>query len=281
MRRQLFIFTLITLFVFSIPNSVLASSYNPETVFDYADLLTTEEEDALRNLSKEYEEYNMSAIFLTTADAEGKTSMTYSDDFYDNNNFKPDGVLFMIDMDNREVYVNTVGAGITIISDYQVERILDAGYTYVGNEEYFECLRGMSNYTYRLIENHEENPGGYDTQYYEEYQQESQETVSELQWSKPAEIILTVISGCLPAPIIVIIVLITKHKKANRLVSAENYMGSDFRVKSKNVAYMGCRHEVLRGYYRQQNHNSSGGGGGGSSHRSAGGVSHGGGGRKF
>lgn len=261
MKRKLFILTLVAVFVFCIPNIALASSYNPETVFDYADLLTTEEEDALRNLSKEYEAYNMSAIFLTTADAEGKTSMAYSDDFYDNNNFKSDGVLFMIDMDNREVYVNTVGMGITIISDYEVERILDAGYTYVGNEQYFECLRGMSNYTYGVIDNYEE----------------SQEAVSELQWSKPAEIVLTVISGSLPAPIIVIIVLTVKHKKANRQISAENYMGSDFHVKNKDVSYMGCRQEVLRGYYRQQ----SSSGGGGSSHRSAGGISHGGGGRKF
>ena len=54
-------------------------------------------------------------------------------------------------------------------------------------------------------------------------------------------------------------------------------MGSDFHVKNKDVSYMGCRQEVLRGYYRQQ----SSSGGGGSSHHSAGGISHGGGGRKF
>lgn len=260
MKRYLYLLILVVACIFWLPKETMASEYNQETVFDYGDLLASEEEEVLRQLSRDYEKYNMSAIFLTTNYAEGKTSRTYSDDFYDNNNFKPDGVLFMIDMDNREVYVNTVGRGITIISDYEVERILDAGYTYVGNEEYFKCFKGMSDYTYGLIE------------YYEEYE----ETGSYQQQPEISETLLTALSGSFVASAIVVIVLIVRHRKANRRTPAENYMGSNFQVKNKNVIYMGCRREVLHGYYKQQNNSS-----GGSSHRSSGGISHGGGGRKF
>lgn len=264
MKRYLYLMILIVIVALWVPKDVMASEYNQETVFDYGDLLNAEEEEVLRLLSQNYEQYNMSAIFLTTNYAEGKSSRVYSDDFYDENNFKPDGVLFMIDMDNREIYVNTVGKGITIIDDYDVEKILDAGYPYVGNGEYFNCLKGMSDYTYQLIENYDED---------EEYET----TGSYQDESIVSDTFLPALSGALVVTVIVVIVLIVKHKKANRRIPAENYMGSNFHVKNKNVVYMGCRREVLRDYYKQQDNSS----GGGSSHRSSGGISHGGGGRKF
>ena len=141
MKRYIYLLVAVVACILFVPKEILANSYNPETVFDYADLLTEEEEEDLRYLSEEFEQYDMSVIFLTTSNAEGHTSRTYSDDFYDDNNFKPDGVLFLIDMDNREIYVNTVGVGIDIIDDDEIEEILDAGYMYVGDGEYLSVSR--------------------------------------------------------------------------------------------------------------------------------------------
>ena len=118
MRKKICVITLLLMFVvlLTFPQSVKASTDN-EIIFDYANLLSSEDEDNLIKLAEKFEKYDMTAVFLTTNDALGKSSMTYSDDFYDTHDFKPDGILFMIDMDNREVYINTVGKCIDLLSD--------------------------------------------------------------------------------------------------------------------------------------------------------------------
>lgn len=263
-----------------VPGQVRASSYNEETVFDYADLLTWEEENELRQIAKEYEEFDVSMIFLTTADARGKSAMTYSDDFYDTNQFRPDGVLFLIDMDNRELYINTVGKCIAILPDYRIESILDTGYDYVADGEYFDCFKRMSERTGYYIKNYDgsQSTGSY---YYNNY--DNILTIMGPMLMKYALIAL-VVAG------IVSLILVSTHKKANRRIPADRYMGSSFKVNKKDVAYMGCRQEVIRGYYKQDDDDSSSSRSSSRSsssssrsttHTSSHGVSHGGGGRKF
>lgn len=260
MRKKLktLLCVLILAVTISLPLTVDANNYNEETVFDYADLLTSSEEDNLRNYAEKFEKYDISVIFLTTNDAEDKSSMIYSDDFYDSNNFRPDGVLFMIDMDNRELYINTVGECIDLLTDTAIYNTLDACYTHASNGEYALCLSRMSKSICTKLEDHY-NP-----------------LLGAVKFSFTTLIIMVVIT------IIIVIVLISKHNRANKSVSAKHYIGSTFEVKDRNVVYMGCSKEVIRDYYAPSN-NSSGGGRrtGGSSHRSSRGVRHGGGGRKF
>lgn len=267
MRKKfsLFILLAVSALVLHIPIAANAQSASVESVYDYADLLSSEEESELREFAADYEKYNISVIFLTTQDTEGKSSMQYSSDFYDNNPlFLDDGVLFMIDMDNREVYINTVGSCIGLLPDDTVYEILDEYYIHASNGEYFLCLEKISWDACTTIEN-QLNPvlGSFRTA-----------------------------TACIPALILIagitIFVLIRKHKKANRQISAEKYMGSNFVVNHKNVMYAGCRQEVLRGYYRRNENHHSGGSrgssrssGGGRSRSGGGGRSHGGGGRKF
>lgn len=250
MRKIILLMMLIG--VFACSTNVEAAASPEETVFDYADLLSETEEEALREYSAKYAKDNISVIFLTTADTEGKSSMTYSDDFYDTHAFLPDGVLFMIDMDNREVYINTVGKCINWLEN-DVYDILDATYMYASDGEYFDCLMETSKQACVIVENHTNPIKGV---------------------VRPS---LTVLLIALGIMVIVLVVLLAKHSKANRRISTEQYLGSSFVVNNKDVVYMGCRKEVLRGYYAEKS--SSGGGGG--SHRSSRGVSHGGGGRKF
>lgn len=260
MRKKLqHLLCLLTLaLTISLPLTVNANTYNEETVFDHADLLTSSEEDDLRDYAAKFEKYDISVVFLTTNDAEGKSSMTYSDDFYDNNAFRPDGVLFMIDMDNREIYINTVGECIDLLDDTRLYNILDACYEHASNGEYALCLSRMSKSVCTELENHY-NP-----------------FLGATRFSFTTLIIMAVVT------IIIVIVLISKHNRANKSVSAKHYVGSTFEVNDRNVVYMGCRKEVIRDYYAPSN-NGGGGGGrtGGGSHRSSGGVRHGGGGRKF
>lgn len=255
MRKRIFIISFILAIVLSasLINVSLASSYNPETVFDFADLLTDSEEKQLREFSKEYEKYDISIIFMTTDDAEGKTTQNYSNDFYDNNEFRPDGIMFSIDMDNREIYIDTVGKCIAMISDTKVSDALDASYTYAGDGEYAACLTKMSKMICKVVDA-KENP--------------FQTAV------KPSG--LTIIVALLVTGIVVA-VLFLKHNKANKKIAASHYDGNTFTVLDRNTVYMGCRKEVIPNYYKESESSS----GGSSSHRSSGGISHGGGGHKF
>ena len=104
-------------------------SAESDYVYDYADLLTVEEEDALQK-SAEFckEQWNMNFLVVTTDDAEGKSSRAYADDFYDQRfpeESEEDGVLYLIDMDNREIYLFTSGEAIRYLTDSRIDRILD------------------------------------------------------------------------------------------------------------------------------------------------------------
>lgn len=104
-----------------------------ELVFDEANLFT---ESEIENLHKEAnsisDEYNMDIVIVTTDDAQGKSSRDFADDYFDYNGFGRgtdyDGILFLIDMDNREAYISTSGIGIRYLTDKRIESILDMIY---------------------------------------------------------------------------------------------------------------------------------------------------------
>ncbi len=246
---MLFIFTFTLLFSYDVN---AADTLNPETVFDYADLLTTDEENRLRDYAKDFEQYEISIIFLTTNNAQGKSSMNYSNDFYDTNHFRPDGVLFMIDMDNRNIYIDTVGKYISMLEN-DIDYALDISYTYATDGEYYTCFQTMSEAICTEIENHE-NP-----------------ILGAFRFSIFTFLLAAVIA------IIIVIILIVIHNQANNKTAAERYIGSSFHVNDRNTIYKGTRKEVIPGYYKQNTNN----GGGSGRHTSSRGVSHGGGGRRF
>src|SRR5690606_7002669 len=103
---------------------------NKTLVFDDAMLFSDDERVALEveanNLSSEYK---MDIVIVTTNNAEGKTSREYADDFYYYGGFGVgddyDGILFLIDMDNREAYIYTSGIGIRYLTDLRMDKVLD------------------------------------------------------------------------------------------------------------------------------------------------------------
>ena len=61
----------------------------------------------------------MDVVIVTTYNTRSKSSQVYADDFYEENNIgrnnSGDGILLLIDLDNREVYISTSGAAIIIL----------------------------------------------------------------------------------------------------------------------------------------------------------------------
>ena len=63
-----------------------------------------------------------------TRDAQGKDAEAYADDYYDTHGYGENGVLFLIDLDNGQVWISTAGAMIRFLTDARIEEVLDAGY---------------------------------------------------------------------------------------------------------------------------------------------------------
>ena len=131
--------TALTLFV-AVP--VYADTY--DAVYDDAALLSDEEQQSLSEEITNLQETTGWEIFvLTTEDAQGKTAREYADDFYDTTATGDDGVVFLIDMDNREVTISTAGEAIYYLNDDRIDDILDNCYDYVVDGEYASCFSSM------------------------------------------------------------------------------------------------------------------------------------------
>ena len=129
-----------------------------DKVYDFADLLTDEEEDNLYNEVKEYIDITNYDLAIVTIDKNPKLdAMNYADDFYDYNSFGKnetnDGSLILIDMDTRELYISTSGYAIKMYDDTRIDSVLDDGYSYITNEDYYNTISSMIkklNYFYDL-----------------------------------------------------------------------------------------------------------------------------------
>lgn len=261
------LFLLVLMFTFFAPINAQAVSYEYtyEHVYDHADLLTDSEEQKLSEIAKELgSSHNVRVVFLTYDNAEGKSAMVYTDDFYDHIHYNIDGILFAIDMDNREMYINTVGSCINALTDAERESVYDSTAHYVSSEKYYDFFEKSSKYAFKKMVK-----GGVVDEY-------GTPQVTDERWWLPdlTSIVITII-----VMLIVLVVSLGIHNKANKKISATNYVAKDgYRVINRNERFVRTYETVQHGYYRQS---SSSGGGGSSSHRSSGGVRHGGGGRRF
>ena len=160
-------------------------------VFDKADLLTDAEEEELNEKANDLAgTFHMNFVILTTDDAEGKEAEAYADDFYMDNGFYDDGkdggAIYLIDMDNRRVQVETAGdMKVRYITDDRVDGIIDAGYEDVKDGAYAAAFEAMLNATVDYIEDgvvdgkytYDEDTGEYD--YYDTGKEIHQITLAE------------------------------------------------------------------------------------------------------
>jgi uncharacterized protein len=128
-RRWLCSISLILLLIWIISLPVAAASL--PRVADQAGLFSLSEQEQLGAAAQALgDQYRMDIVIITTNDAGGKTGQAYADDFFANNNYGVgadyDGILLLLDMDNREIAITTSGIGIRYLTDSRIESILDA-----------------------------------------------------------------------------------------------------------------------------------------------------------
>jgi len=139
------IFSLLLAAVLFVSFSAFAIAYESE-VKDYANLFNEYELSQIASAASDYTaSSDISLSVLTINDAQGLSSEEYANDYIDNlidnEGWNESSMLFLIDMDNRNVWVSTTGRAEDTY--YDVDLIIDGGFDYLVNGEYAQCILGM------------------------------------------------------------------------------------------------------------------------------------------
>ena len=117
---------------------------NSQKIFDYADLLTSNQEENLLKQINDYINTQKMDMIIVTIDKNNLAPTQYADDFYDFNDFgigfDKKGLLFLIDMQNREIRISTTGKAIDVYSDLSINNILDYVYDKIKSNNYYGCI---------------------------------------------------------------------------------------------------------------------------------------------
>lgn len=136
MKKKL-ISLLFCLLVFS--SIVLPVRAASDPVQDFAGLLNTTEEEVLSDWCREIRsEHSQDVVLLAIPDLMGKSVQNFADDFFDNNRYGPDGVLFLVDMGSRQWHISTAGTAIELLSDRDLEKIEDAVIPYFSEGRFYD-----------------------------------------------------------------------------------------------------------------------------------------------
>lgn len=147
-KIKAFVFLLVSLLLFLFPSSTFAGASQEERVFDLAGLFTPEEKKSLeQEISELIREMKMDVCILSTDRAEGKTARAVAEDFYIEKELglgkDYSGVVFLIDMDNRELYIAPAGKMNRYLTDERLNRILDQAYEDISSQDYAGCVRSF------------------------------------------------------------------------------------------------------------------------------------------
>lgn len=119
-----------------------------EKVYDFADLLTDDEEKLLyQEISNFIKTTNYDLAVVTIKTNNKKDTLTYANDFFDYNLFGKnqtrDGIVLLIDMANREVAISTSGYSQKMYDDNRIDLTIDSGYSYLENKKYYDTFSKM------------------------------------------------------------------------------------------------------------------------------------------
>lgn len=248
-----------------------------ERVFDQAGLFTPSEAERLTTLVDQVKEStHMDIVLVTTNDAQGKSAREYADDYYEGNDFgqgsRKSGALFLIDMDNREIYLSTCGDMIDYLTDARIDRILDDAFSHMTDGDYAgaatAALKGIEKYVGQGI------PDGayrYDTE---------TGKITRYRSIKPIEICIA-LAAALLAAIIPCFVIVGRYRKHAQDYAYPYREKGKLTLTQKQDVFLHqtvTRHRIDTS---SGGHGGSSGSGGSSTHHSSSGSTHGGGGRSF
>lgn len=245
---------------------VLATEYQVEDtsrkVYDYAELMSREENEKLEAYARELsEKYSADFIVVTITENNRISSQDFADRFFDDNYFGQtdggreygagDGVVFLIDMQNREYALSTAGLLHKAMGGKEENKLLDAVASPMKSGNYYEACRMALSMSSSDVKSY----------------QNSKIWIPALASFVVASVITAITLG----------VMVSFSKKSVPASEAGRYMVLDsFRITRKEEWKTGSHTAVT-----PIPQSSNGGGSGSGTHTSSGGQSHGGGSRGF
>lgn len=250
-----------------------------EKVYDFADILTDEEEANLKiQIDQFISDNNMDMVIVTDNFSYNYDSENakYADDFYDYNDFGLDikyysGVLLLRNAYEADPYyhMSTTGSAQLYLNDSRIDSILDDIYYDIKNGNYYEGFSKWIRYTDQKIKS------GYPKTAYSYYLDDDGNMHRGKERYYPP-IGFSFIAGAVTAGII-IWVLISKNKMVKKASKATEYLDrSSVEIIRREDNYLRSH---TSSYTMSSSSGGSHGGGGHSFHSGSSGHSHGGGGR--
>lgn len=237
-----------------ISTSIVVSAKD-QRVFDDAGLLKDNEitqlEDRISDLRDKYKDYDF--VIVTTNNTNGKTSMAYADDYYDENEFgvgdKHSGFLMLFDMQHRKVWISTKGKGIKALSDSEIQDVVNATLPDMSSASYYDAADSCLDEIQNQVEKH-------------------------VKKITPIELCGIIVISAL---VFVIFVAVVKSKYGKEGEC------QPYPFKERGKVQLTHKNDIFVREYTThvKIQSSSGGGGGSSTHTSSSGSSHGGGGGSF
>ena len=241
-----------------------------EKIYDFADLYTDEEEKNLYSAVYDfYQRRNIDLVIVTIND-NFESTQEYADDFFDYNNFgygpDRDGLLFLVDMENRYIYISATGGAKSLYPDKECDMLTEEVYTYFSDQKYYD---GTYQMTKKL-----------DTYYEISYNDDSD--YDEYSYNTADVNYLYVLIFSIISTIIGIIILIKRNDLVKVATTSEEYYDKNSKGVQK-IKDIVTGHHVTKHAIDHNTGSSHGGGfsGGGGGHISSSGSSHTGGGHKF
>lgn len=255
-----------------------ANAAGGQRIFDDAGLFTDAEEAELQTLCTEkIAEGRLDIVVVTTESTGSKSAMAYADDFYDENGFGYDGntgVLLLIDMGEREIWISTTGEAESYFTDRRLDTLLDTVADALADGEYAYGARQFieKSASYMYSEPDEEEQESWNGNYRQDYAEKSGSHTPAASNFLQCLMISFVTGG------LFVLILYIKQRGSTQ-TNAHTYLKENrYEIAGRQDLFTHTttvRRQIQSG---NSNTRSSGSRGG---HVSSGGVHHGGGGRKF
>lgn len=254
------------------------ASAQEQYVYDDAELLSGAEEAELHAFAMRLQnDWQMNFLIVTTDDTAGDSAKEYADDFYDEKfpeEDEEDGILYLIDLEHRELYLSTSGVATRYLTDERIEQILEKAYASAADGDYYGTFAAYLHETEEYLKQGiPENQYDYDTETGERdfYEKPKRLTLGEF---------LFALIAALAAAGITAGVIVGKYQLRFEDFHYDAYTDSEIQFSEKTDRLVNT-FVTHRRIPKNQNHGGSGGGSRSSVHTSSSGRSHGGGGRSF
>ncbi len=261
MKRRILSCLLCMILVLGISLPVSATSHLPRIV-DNADLLTPEEEQLLEEDAIQFGiDYSLDAVILTVDNLGGKSISAYADDYYDYNGYGVgtdySGLILVVSMTERELYISTCGDAINRLNDSELDDIINNISYDLSDGNYYDAFQLFFGFTTLYLDDDSNGASDLDVM------------MPEVNW------LISLLVGVLAGVIVIMIMISTMNTKRRQHSAGDYLKQGSFDLKNRQDIFL---YSSISKVKREQNNSS---GGGTSVHRGSSGRSHGGRGGRF